>query len=38
MKMIIQGDIEEYYVDDDGDDQGPYEDEKKPWPGHDEET
>ena len=37
MKMIIQGDIEEYYEDCDGDDQGPYEDEK-PWPGHDEET
>ena len=29
MKMIIQGDIEEYYEDDDGDDQGPYEDGKK---------
>ena len=37
MKVMIHGDIEEYYEDDDGDGQGPYED-KKPWPGHDEET
>ena len=26
--MMIHGGIEEYYDDDDGDDQGPYEDEK----------
>ena len=28
MIMMIHGHIEEYYEDDDGDDQGPYEDEK----------
>ena len=28
IKMTMHGDIEEYYEDDDGDDQGPYEDEK----------
>ena len=28
MIMMIHGGIEEYYEDDDGDDQGPYEDEK----------